>query len=172
MKNRFNLIALLLIVSGALVFVSCSNNDEDGDPQSPIVGTWTYESADISITIEGQDFLDYLIEAFGLTQAQAEEFEADFEDTMNDFDGMSWSFTKDGKFTVTSPEGNETGTWSLSSDNTKLSLTSDGDTEVIDVKSLTSSKMELTYEETFEDDMDEDGENEELEISMLLGLKK
>jgi hypothetical protein len=76
------------------------------------------------------------------------------------------------KFTVTSPEGNENGTWSLSADNKKLSLTSGTETDVITVKSLTSSKMELFYAEEYEEDMDEDGEDDVFAISMTLKLKK
>ncbi len=172
MKKWFNLGALLLMVSGSLVFTSCKDDDDDNEPESPLVGVWAYESVDISITINEVDFIDYIIEAFDLTQAEAEEFEEEFIEEMNEFDGMKWTFTKDSKFTVTSPEGNENGTWSLSADNKKLSLTSGTETDVITVKSLTSSKMELFYAEEYEEDMDEDGEDDVFAISMTLKLKK
>lgn len=71
---------------------------------------------------------------------------------------------------MTSPEGNESGTWSLSSDNTKLTIVSsdDEESEVLDVKSLTSNKLELFYAEEFTEDMDEDSENETFAISITL----
>lgn len=172
MKIYFNLVALLLMVSGTLFLSSCKEDDKDPDSDSPIVGVWEYESADVAILINGQDFIDYVIETFELSEEQAEEMKEGFDEEMNYFEGMSWEFKADGSMIVTSPEGNESGTWSLSSDNEKLTVTSDGESEVLDVSSLTSSTMKLNFEEESAEDLDEDGEDEVFEITIALTLSK
>lgn len=171
MKRFINATAVLLMVSGMLFFVSCDADDEP-DAGVPIVGTWSYESADIIIEINGQDILDYLVEVFEMSEEDATAMKESFEETMNEFEGMSWKFESNKTFTATSPEGDETGTWSLNEDHSKLTLVSDDETTVIDVKSLTSSKMELFFAEEFTQDMDEDGEDEVFHLDMTLVLKK
>lgn len=59
-----------------------------------------------------------------------------------------------------------------SADNKKLTITSQDGTEVINVENLTSAKMNLSYAESYEDDFDEDGTDEEFAISIELELKK
>lgn len=97
------------------MFTSCKDDDGENNPQtnSLLVGVWQYESADVEITINGKDIIDYLVEAFELTEEEAAELAADFEEEIDDFDGIRWTFTNDGKYTLTSSEGNESGTWTL-----------------------------------------------------------
>lgn len=174
MKKWFNPLALLLIVSGTLFLTSCGGTNEDEGPVlTPlIVGEWQYQSADVDITINDKDIFDYLVAEWGLSEEQAVQFAASFEESMNDFDGMSWKFNADGTYELTDPEETESGTWSLSADKSKLTLTSNGESDIINVSTLTSSKLVLSYTETFEEDMNEDGTNEAFGISIILEMKK
>lgn len=173
MKKYVNLAAILLMVSGMLFFASCEDNDDDNPgSDSPMVGTWQHDTTAIEILIDGQDILDYLIETLELSEALAEEMKNGYYETMNEFEGTSWTFASDFTFKFVSPEGNETGTWSLSSDQKTLTLSSDGETDTIQVKSLTASKMELFIAEEVEEDMNGDEEWELLSIDLTLTLQK
>ncbi|MEQ8469943.1 MAG: lipocalin family protein [Marinoscillum sp.] len=175
MKNWMKPVVLLLMVSGTLLLNSCGGNvdDEDVTPITPlIVGEWEYESADISITINDKDIFDYYMEYFELSEEEAQLLVDTFEESMNDFDGMSWTFTNDGKYVFTDKEGNESGTWALSSDKSKLTVTSGGESEQLNVNFLTQAKLKVSYTESFEEDMDEDGTMEVFGISIILELKK
>lgn len=174
MKKCYNYLAVLLMVSGTLFVTSCDENDDDNSPisQSAIIGEWVYKSADISIVINDMDIIDYFIEEFEISEDSAEVWKEMFTEEMNDFDGYKWKFTSDNKYLVTSPEGNETGTWSLSSDNKKLTLTSEEETEVVDLKTLTSSKMIVFMEESMEEDINGDEVDDQIEVSFELELQK
>lgn len=174
MKNWINSLALLLMVSGLLFLVSCGDDTEDVDvPLTPlIVGDWQYEAVDISITINGKDIFDFFKEEYELSDEEAQDLADSFEESMNNFEGMSWSFTENGNYVLTNTEGNESGKWALNGDKTILTLTSGNDSDEINVNVLTSNKLKLTYNHTHLEDMDEDGIDEEFGISISLSLKK
>jgi hypothetical protein len=174
MKTSRIILQVLFLVSGVLSFVSCDDNDEKLITPSNqlLVGTWSYETAEIDLTVNGQSIVDYLIEVFELPEEQAVQIASMVEVASFQFNNATWKFNQDNTFTVVDEDETTNGTWSLSEDKKKLSLTADGETNTVDVIVLSSSKLQIFMTIEEEDDVDEDGTNEVLLIDATLTLKK
>lgn len=173
MKN-LNHFVILFILLGSVCFTSCDKEDDvDPDLSGDIVGSWSYESSAWYITINGKDIVEYFVDEYGLTDEEAEEYAELYEESMVEvgFDLGGWTFNEDGTIVISSNEdGDETGTWSLSSDKTKLTMTFDGETGVINVVALTDTRLELSMDEEFDIDIDQDGQVEEFDMSLTIKM--
>ncbi len=131
----FNFKYLLFFAVSLSILTACSKDDDNGGSAS-IIGTWEVES--IQLTVAGETF---------------DELEEIFEDCPGEGQGIS-TFNEDGtgigEFRC---DGELIETYNfeyeLSSDRKKLSFTESGDTFNYNVDQLTSSRMVLSYEESF-----------------------
>jgi hypothetical protein len=79
----------------------------------------------------------------------------------------------DDTFTASSSAGTETGTWSLSSDNKKLTIVrSKGDPITYDVIFMSSSSLHLQWSETEDEDLNNDGTPETVYFAIDLMLSE
>lgn len=160
-----------LILMGLVVFIlSACEKDKDSDTNANnIIGIWTITSSTFDATINGESIVQYLMEALGLDQTQAEAMASLF---ISPFTGTI-DIKSDGTYTSVIEGETESGTWELSSDNKKLTLDAGTpDESVMDVVVLTSSNLEVSYSETSMEDMDEDGTPETMIIEIDLKLTK
>lgn len=172
MKNKIQFGLWGMILFTCLLF-SCGSEDETPKPE-PIVGTWNYSSYEYEATINGQDYIQYLSETLGVSQAEAQfianlYFLQKFEQQLED---LRVSFDSDGTYVLQQGTTEETGTYSLNADNTELTLVSETETTVFDVIDLTTNTMELGLTELLQEDFDKDGVEEEIEVDLLLSLVK
>lgn len=174
MKTMKTISQTLFLAIALFIFVSCKDSDENSiTPTDQLLeGAWSYEAAEIELTVNGQNIIDYLIEIFELTEAQAAQIADMIEENSFQFNNASWEFNHDNTFTVVDEDERTTGTWNLSDDKKKLSLTTEEETDIVDVLVLTATKLQvlMTYDE--EVDIDEDGIDETLKIEGTLKLKK
>lgn len=123
--------SILFVSIAAILAVSCK--DDDAKPSNTDLLTaksWTVTS----FTLGGKDVTD------------------DFSDDCSKDD--SSKFGKDGKVTLdngsvkcdpSEPQTEDNGTWSFESNETKIKLTSDGDSETYDIDELTATSLKVSY---------------------------
>ena len=166
----FNLKSIILAVTIGIIFTSCT---KDSDPAKDILGTWTVESVSFSAMVGTQSLFDYLIDEVGLSQAQAQamidlfglEMQQEFTGTIE--------MKSDNTYTADLGGEDDSGTWSLISDNTKLVIDSDYDDPMtLDILEITSSKLRVQGDYFIEEDLDDDEIAETITITIDLNFRK
>jgi len=173
--KRLNLFRVSAILLGLtfLTLTSCDkDNDTNGNGSSDeLIGKWTITSSTYEITVNGDNIIQYLMEAMGLTETEAEEFAEFFFSDMGATGTIE--FKSDGTYVAISDGETDEGTWVLSSDNKTLTMDKGTEYEAaIAVISLTSTKAVMEFTQTETDDLDEDGTPDTMEIFMHLELSK
>ena len=166
MQNKIKSLFIICLIASISILTSCGS-DDDGPAVSPIVGTWTYNAIDLNITVNNQPFAAFLVSTGEYTAAEAAAFEAFLKATFiseADLTGSSITFNADGTCRLVDGSTTESGTYALQSNNTILSLTFDGDTQLLDVKELTNNRLVLSFTEEDFEDIDEDGVNENIKL--------
>lgn len=175
MNNKLNFQFCICLISVFFIFLSCGNNDDENPQEKSIVGTWTYSSSDYDATINGQSYLSFLMENFDISEWEAQALADVFflQETEN-FVGTTLTFHADGTYVLrdkTSEE--ETGTYSLQNNETQLTLNPDeGDSLVLNVTEFTTSTLTLAFSVEEMEDINEDGDEETLEISLEMSFMK
>lgn len=171
MKGKFlNLRNFIPVIITGIILSSCH---KDATPEEDIVGTWTMQSSSFTATVNGKSMTQYFIDDLGLTAAEAQQYIAIFNATMQQSFAGSLVMKSDHTYTATLGGEADNGTWSLSSDGKKLTI--DSSTEVpmiLDVIELTSSKIHLQGTETVMEDLNDDGTNETLVVTIDLTFTK
>ena len=167
------------LLGSVFVFTSCNDGDEgDEFVAAEIEGTWSFNSFDFSATINGTDFLQWWAKETG--QA-ASEFEGELEawgNEINEFEGLSITFNGDGTVVASNPgEPDDEGTWVLNESSQTLTLnfgdgTSGEDSMELDVVTLTSSALVVSFDESDEFDINQDGTDDVMIFIITLGLTK
>jgi len=175
MVHSFRLLVILGLIATFSIFVSCNNNEEP--TVAPIVGTWNYDSYKLDITVNGQDLLVYLVQVLGVTQQEAVLAEAFFTASLfeeSDLEGTTFTFNADGTYSVKNGGVEEdSGTYLIQNNNTKLVLTSsDGTVQDFVIEVLTNNRLIVSFEDSFEEDLDEDGTFEDVGLEFELTMVK
>ncbi|MCH6199488.1 lipocalin family protein [Aquiflexum sp. LQ15W] len=175
MVYKLRLLVILGLLAIFSVLVSC--NDDDEPKVSPIVGTWNYDSYNLDITVDGQDLLTYLVQVMGLTQEEAIFAKAFFTASLfeeTDLEGTTFTFNADGSYSVKNGGVEEdSGTYLVQNNNTKLVLTStDGTVQEFVIETLTNNRLIVSFEESFEEDINEDETLEEVGLDFEVTMVK
>jgi len=171
MKAKFiNLRNFIPVIITSLILSSCS---KDSTTTNDLIGTWTTQSSTFTATINGKTMTQYFIDNMGLTSTEAAQAVALFNTTLQQSFTGTIQMKSDNTYTDTMGGGTDTGTWSLSSDNKKLTIDSSTEAPVIlDVIELTSSKLHLKGTETETDDLNGDSTPETIIVNIDLTLTK
>jgi hypothetical protein len=159
----------LVLVTG-MILSSCSKDDSATDP---IVGTWTAGTPTFSAMVGSKTLTQYFMEDMGLSQADANTYTAMFN--LLFAEAFTGTITVKSNNTYTSTLGGEpdSGTWSLNSDKTELTIDStDGDPMTLEVIELTSSKLRIHGSETVSEDLNSDGTPENIIVDIELVFTK
>ena len=171
MKNKLiNLSGIILVLFAGLFITSCS---KDSDPAADLVGTWTFSNATFDAKVGTKTLTQYLMDDLGLTQAQAQQMMVLFTAQMQQAFTGTIEMKSDNTYTATIGGESDSGTWSLSADNTKLTIDSDTDSPVIfDILELTSHKVVLKGTESVEEDLNDDSVPETITVTIEMTLTK
>jgi hypothetical protein len=173
-KNlKFSLFSLFFAT--VLLLGSCVEENEPA--ASAIVGTWNYDSYQLDVSVNGQDLITYLVQVMGLTQQEAQFAQSLFTSSLFDeseLDGTTFTFNPDGTYSVKNDGVEEdSGTYQVQNNNTALILnSSDGTEEEFVIETLTNSRLIISFEDSFEEDIDEDGTLEDIGLDFELTLVK
>ncbi len=150
MKNLKNL--LLLPILGSVLFLAGCDKQSDPTPRDLVVGSWTVSKITATITVGGQSLVAYF-KSLGLSDADAQQYADEFEDSFQETASGKIEFKADGTYKSSDSAGGDvsTGKWELSSDG-KILTTDKGtaDETVLNVSTLTANKMNLNA--TIEDE--------------------
>ncbi|WP_425392081.1 lipocalin family protein [Ekhidna sp.] len=175
MKTTIKSLFLSLLAATLLVFTSCSDDDGvSGDTSAQIIGKWTSGSVVIDdISVNGEDLASYF-QGLGLPQEFIDQFQASLAEGFEDGFLIDIEFKADGTYTSTDEDGTDSGTWELTNNETKLLLDKNTEDEIeVDIVSLTDSRFVGTFSEVDNsEDLDDDGVNDELSISVTITLNK
>jgi hypothetical protein len=113
----------------------------------------------------------------GLTQEEAIFAKALFTTSLfeeTDLEGTTFTFNADGSYSVKNGGVEEdSGTYLLQNNNTKLVLTSsDGTVQEFVIETLTNNRLIVSFEESFEEDINEDDTPEEVGLDFELTMVK
>jgi len=169
--------SLLILMSLSLGFLTSCEKDEGEKASSDLIGTWTIQESSMDVTIDGVDLVAYLMTALGIPEAQAKVFADLF---LASEGGMSPTGTitikDDNTYTANMDGEVENGTWAVSSDGKTLTISGTDEygpySDVLTIVSLSSSQLVLTITEDSEEDLDDDGVDETLDIVITLTLTK
>ncbi len=160
MKNptyyKLGWLLFLLITIG---LNSCNEDDDSGDDQQStaelLVGTWTTTNIDIEAFVGTQTLVEYLVDE-GLTMEEAEtQFDLLVTSLEPELTG-SLTINSDNTYESDFEGGSDTGTWTLSSDDTILTLLEGTDTIIITINSISETTWNATISDTFLLDLDDD----------------
>ncbi|GEM_PF-1992695 len=168
--NRLFKLFSLCAVALMLLFTGCGDDDSAPDGVAgTIVGTWTGASATFdSFLIDGQD-VSALIEELrqvlidlGGSEAEADEFAQEFEDSLTEaltesFEG-TFTFKADGTYEVSDDQGTDSGTWEVTNNDQAL-LFDRGTTDELEIEivSYSDTRFEGLVDIEEQDDIDDDG---------------
>jgi hypothetical protein len=148
-----------LIFIGLVFFIlaACQKDNESSNVNNDIIGNWTISSSTINATVNDIPILQYFTDELEMDQSMAEEMASEYITPVSG----TIEIKNDGTYVSITNGESDNGTWKLSSDNKKLTLDAGTEYETImDVVSLTSSKLELSYSETMVVDFDFNGISE------------
>lgn len=172
MKNYLQKLLIVLLALSFVLFTSC-DDDEEGEVggRADLIGTWSFVDFTFEFLVDGEDFIQWSIDNLGLTEEEAEELEALFNEDFESPEGTV-TFNDDDTYTATSPgEEDETGSWSKNGET--LTIDPDGDSPTtFEILKLNNSTLVIGYTESDSDDFDEDGTSENLEFNTTLTLEK
>jgi hypothetical protein len=171
MKTKFlKSNSIILVFTAGLILASCSKSST---PKDDLVGTWGSASYTVTTTVNSTPLLQYLTDVLGLPADQAQLIAASVSSSLQHALPGSIQIKSDYTYIATSTDGTDTGTWSLSSDNKKLTINpSNGDPLTFDIVSLTSSNLHLQWSQTESEDLNSDGTPETLNFAIDLTLSK
>jgi len=175
-REAFFTVCLICAMMVACFFISC-NNDDENTPSDLLIGTWTFSSSTMDLSINGKTLVQYLIDESGLSQSEAETL-ADLlfgmiEDEYTPGSDVSIQIKSDGTYIMTGTDMNDDGTWELSSDGKTLTLDKGTEYEMVfDVESLTKSTLTILSQQSLEDDFNADSVNETMHIELEMTLNK
>ncbi|MGB5203263.1 hypothetical protein [Eudoraea sp.] len=114
-------------------------------------GTWTTSEVDIFTSVSGQSIADYLIDVVGFTEEDALDQQALIESYLEEEATGTLKFYEDNTYESFGANGYDFGTWSLSADETTLTLFESNfpDMLIITINSIS----EDTWNATIGDDL-------------------
>jgi hypothetical protein len=136
-----------LLLCAVLLATSCSKDDETPSRKAILTAkAWKISKVEVKVNGTTSDFTVFFLEDCNKDNSFTFQENGTYKDDVgtDDCDG---------------DEANSTGTWSLSSDEKTLTITTDGDAETWNINSIDSNKIVIESPETT-DDIDGDGDEE------------
>jgi len=163
MKKLLIYFFLALFSATGLTFVSsCSKPTEDVTVAKALVGIWRFGTANTTVTVDGEDFVDFAVSNFGLTEDEAEAVKEEIIDSTYNTSGGEIIFTNDKNFLLKLyNQDEETGKWSVGAEGETLHLNFDSEMDEFQILDLTAKNLILQYPTDYLDaDLDGDGTDE------------
>jgi hypothetical protein len=169
-RKPFSFIASLLLIFSFLLFNSCSDDDDSGGSQLLIIGVWATEVVDFELSIDEVPLVEYLINDVGMPESEAELLAEAFtlllEEEIGNFE---IELKEDNTYVANFEDGIDTGKWAYDAGSGFLTINPDDpdeDLQMIKVKSLTASGLIIEQSETIEEDVDDDGTPEVIDVAI------
>ena len=161
---------LFLIGSIAFFVSSCKKDKETKD--ADIVGNWTISSATVSATIDGKSLSQYFLD-LGTSSTEADQFAQAFNDAVQQSFTGTVNIKSDHTYTINSGGSSDGGTWALNSSGDKLTLDAGtADEATFDILSVDKNSLHIKFSQDQMDDLNGDGTDETIAVSVDMNLTK
>jgi hypothetical protein len=169
-KKMTNLRIFSLVFFMGLILAGCKKSETATDK---IVGTWTSQSGTYTAMVGDKTLLQYYTDVLGMPAEDAQTQINLFAAILQQFITGTITVKSDNTYTDTLGGTPDSGTWSLSADEKKLTIDSSTEDPVtMDVLELSSSKMILESTETIPDDLNNDGTDETVIVTLTITFNK
>lgn len=162
MRNLLTIASLVCF----LFFISCSE-DNDTDP-SPI-GSWNITSFNSVIAVDGQNITRWYTDNLGLSEEEAQQIADAFQSNPSEGNlGITYIFNADGTFVIEDEDLISSGTWTQMGSTLNMTLGDENeeDTLTYQILILTSSNMHLLALDEIREDLNGDGTDELISITL------
>jgi hypothetical protein len=153
--------------------VTSCNKDDETQPSDLIIGEWTVESVSINLYFDDQSLVQYLMDQFQISFAEAELLENMFlEDYLESFTGTI-NIKKDNTYMINFGDEIDSGTWKMSSDGKSITFDEGTiDETVATIIDLSANALQIEMTQHAESDIDADGTEEDLDMEITMNLSK
>ena len=171
MKTRFNYLIVLSLIF-MLSNSNCSNEDDISETFNLVCGEWLVTNIQFEVTLGGQNFVDYLMETYGLNEGEAQD---QLEETENAY-RESWTgtmkFKQDGNYEFDIGGENYSGAWALSDDEKTIHVLLIRQYMNFNIISVDEKMMKLRFDQVYYADIDDDGNMEAIDYNNDFTLEK
>lgn len=174
MKSNLSKLRSLFLIGVFSVYFTTGCGLFEKDPTidtAELIGVWTISDADIVPEIGGLPIKNYFTDVMGMSGLEAEAFAAIYDTFLQESFGGTIEFKDDNTYIFTIANTAEDGTWALNSDGNMIIL--DGgtaDEQMISILELTSTVLKVSYNEISMEDLDENIETPDVEVSMKVEM--
>jgi hypothetical protein len=163
MKTKFlKHSTLILVLFTGLIFTGCKKDKKASDD---LVGTWTVGTTSFTSMIGTMTLNQYITDVMGWTAAEALAYTAIINQTIQQSFTGTITIKSDNTYTSNLGGDTDSGTWSLNSDGTKLTINSSSTgIQVIDITEITSSVLKIKLTNVFSEDVNSDGTPESITV--------
>ena len=162
--NLSKFVLVLLVIFST----SCGDDDGDGEEANVIdllIGTWTTDQiVSVTTSVDGQSILDYLVNEVGMSPTDAAVREALIQSALEQEVTGTLTINADNTYESMFAGGMDSGTWSLSADETTLTMFEGPDTIIITINSITATRWDASTGDTIMLDLDGDAGTPEEEV--------
>jgi hypothetical protein len=166
-STSLNIRIICLVLIAGMAVTSCK---KDSSSTVTLAGAaWTAGTPTFTAMVGTKTLTQYFTDVMHLTTAEAAQYTALVNvGLMQSFTGTV-TFKSDNTYTSNLGGVADNGTWSLSADAKKLTITSSTSApEVADVTVLTSTKLTVSLSDTTSEDLNSDGTPETITISVTI----
>jgi hypothetical protein len=166
-STSLNIRIICLVLITGMAVTSCK---KDSSSTVTLAGAaWTAGTPTFTAMVGTKTLTQYFTDVMHLTTAEAAQYTALVNvGLMQSFTGTV-TFKSDNTYTSNLGGVADSGTWSLSADAKKLTITSSTSApEVADVTVLTSTKLTVSLSDTTSEDLNSDGTPETITISVTI----
>jgi hypothetical protein len=171
MKSKhINLRKFILVLIVGLVLSGCSKDKKATDN---LIGTWTVGTTSFNAMVGTRTLEQYFTEVMGLTATEAQISSAVVNQTIQQSFTGTIQIKSDNTYSATLGGKNDTGTWSLNSDGTQLTINSSSSgAQVFDIVQLTSSVLKVGLTNQISEDLNNDGTPESITVTADVTFNK
>ena len=168
--KHLNLRNFILVLITGLVFSGCSKDKKTTDN---LIGTWTFGTASINTMVGTRTLAQYFTDVMSLSPADAQTYSAVVNQSIQQSFTGTIQIKSDNTYSATLGGQNETGTWSLNSAGTQLTVNSSSSgTSVFDIVQLTSSVLKIKSTDLISEDLNSDGTPESITVTADLTFNR
>jgi hypothetical protein len=166
-RTSINIRIICVVLIAALAISSCKKDSSTAVTLAG--GTWTAGTPTFTAMVGTKTLTQYYTDVMGLSATAAAQYAGIVNlALMQSFTGTIL-FKSDNTYTATLGGKADSGTWSLSADGKKLTITSISAAPVVaDVNQLTANKLSVSLTDTTSEDLNSDGIPETITISVTI----
>ena len=174
MSTNLSRMRSLIVIGVFSIFITTGCGlfeKEESINTAELVGLWTISDADVVPQIGGLPIKNYFTDVVGMSGLEAEAFSAIYDAFLKESFGGTIEFKDDNTYIFTIADTIEDGEWAINSDGNKIIIDAGtADEQIITILELTKSTLKVSYDEISMEDLDENLDTPDVEVSMKIEM--